>query len=88
MASQGCDGLDFIFIDPVGYHCCVLSVVILLLVLFVVKKPLGGILQAVLNSVVPTYPERKHTSLDLKLENTVCWIKVTLFMIVSQRCFS
>ncbi len=62
---------------PLCYHCdyCLLAFA------FVVRRLLGGILQALLNSVVPTYPERKRSSLDLRLDNTVCWIVVTLSMI-------
>jgi hypothetical protein len=75
-------------IFPVWYHCAFIGVIVLFLVLFVVKKPLGSILQAVLNSVVPTYPERKRSSLDLRLENTVCWIVDILSMMAPWMLFT
>ena len=83
MASLRPDGPDFISPQrPVWYHqisfLTALVLVALLLVLFAVKKPFGGIFQAVLNSAVPTRPERKRSSLDLRLENTVCWLVVAL----------
>jgi hypothetical protein len=87
MASHGPDGPAFISIFPVWYHCAFMGAIVLFLVLFVVKKPLGGILQAVLKSVVPTYPERKRSSLDLTLENTVCWIVVILSMMATGMLF-
>ena len=88
MASLRPDGPDFISPQrPVWYHqisfLTALVLVALLLVLFAVKKPFGGIFQAVLNSAVPTRPERKRSSLDLRLENTVCWLMVALHLQVA-----
>ncbi len=87
MASLRTDGPDFISPQrPVWYHqisfLTALVLVALLLVLFAVKKPFGGIFQAVLNSAVPTRPERKRSSLDLRLENTVCWLVVALTVLM------
>ncbi len=74
---------DFVSVRPVCLHCTIIAITAFLFSLFVVKTLLGGILQAVLKYVVPTYPERKRSSLDLKLENNLCWIVVTLTMIVA-----
>jgi hypothetical protein len=83
MVSKGPDGPTFILLN--WYHLSAflaLGVLVLLLVFFVVKKPLGGILQAVLTFVVPTYQARKHFGWDLKLENSVCWV-CTMCMIIT-----
>jgi hypothetical protein len=87
MASLRPDGPDFISPQrPVWYHqisfLTNLVLVALLLVLFAVKKPFGGIFQAVLNSAVPTRPEQKRSSLDLRLENTVCWLVAALTVLM------
>jgi hypothetical protein len=76
MVSKGPDGPTFILLNWYR-HSGILSLgvlLVLLLVFFVVKKPLGGILQAVLTFVVPTYQARKHSGWDLRLENSVCWV--------------
>ena len=68
-----CPELDF------GTLCFYLVLVIgSLLLLFTVQKYLGGIFQAVLNSEATTRPEKRHSSQDYRLENTVCWLVVTL----------
>jgi hypothetical protein len=76
MVPMGPDGPTFHF--PNWYRqSSILSLgilLVLLLVFFVVKKPLGGILQAVLTFVVPTYQARKHAGWDLRLESSVCWV--------------
>jgi hypothetical protein len=53
------DGLTFILLNWFHSAFLALGVLVLLLVFFVVKKPLGGILQAAMTFVVPKYQARK-----------------------------
>jgi hypothetical protein len=81
MASLRPDEEEFILLNKKNLGV-LLVVATLLLVLFAAKKPFGGIFQTVLNSAIPTSPEWKRSSLDFRLENTVCWFKLVVALIL------
>ena len=83
---SGDDGPDFMFphLRPDWDIDSLLIILLLILsclsVLFAVQKYFGGIFQAVLSSAGTTHPEKKRSSLDYRLESTVCWLAATLLM--------
>jgi hypothetical protein len=84
---SGDDGPDFMFphLRPDWDIDSLLIILLLILsclsVLFAVQKYFGGIFQAVLSSAGTTHPEKKRSSLDYRLESTVCWLAATLLML-------
>ena len=62
-------------LDADIFHTRLLLVIALLLVILAVKKPLGGIFQALLNSAGTTYQKKKRSRLNIKLESAICLMK-------------
>ena len=81
MAVARLDGLGFMSFSIVGDDILtsqnLFLVIILLLGIFAGKKHIDCIVQAILNCAVTTLPEKKRSSKNHHLENTVCWLVVT-----------